>query len=156
MAGSLWRRFEKSEVKLPEGTDEREGAPIPNNMLEFTTKFEAVDRPENTNEIIYKSWMTETELEYISEITEKVNDIMFSRLLKKSIILADFKIEFGRTSNGKILLADEVGTPDGCRFWDRQAYIRGEFKSLDKDVFRKNQGNLSAAYLEIFNRITKD
>lgn len=74
-AGSLWRRFEKSEVKLPEGTDEREGAPIPNN--------------------IYESWMTETELEYISEITEKVNDIMFSRLLKKGIILADFKIEFG-------------------------------------------------------------
>jgi len=52
-------------------------------------------------------------------------------------------------------LADEVGTPDGCRFWDRKAYLRGEFLSLDKDVFRKNKGDLSAAYLEIYNRITK-
>ncbi len=137
VAGSLWRRFEKGEVKLPECTDAREGAPIPNGMLEFTTKFEAVDRPVNTEEIIYEGWMTETELKYISEVTEKVNDIMFSRL-------------------GEILLADEVGTPDGCRFWDRQAYIRGEFVGLDKDVFRKNKGDLSAAYLEIFNRITKD
>jgi phosphoribosylaminoimidazole-succinocarboxamide synthase len=107
VAGSLWRRFEKGEIKLPEDT-------------------------------------------------EKVNDIIFSRLLKKDIILADFKIEFGKTPSGEILLADEVGTPDGCRFWDRQAYIRGEFLSLDKDVFRKNKGDLSAAYLEIFNRITKD
>jgi len=145
VAGSLWRRFEKGEIKLPEDTEAREGAPIPNGMLEFTTKFEAVDRPVNTKQIIYEGWMTETELKYISEVTEKVNDIMFSRLLKKDIILADFKIEFGKTPSGEILLADEVGTPDGCRFWDRQAYIRGEFLSLDKDVFRKNKGDLSAA-----------
>lgn len=156
VAGSLWRRFEKGEIKLPEGTDAREGAPIPNGMLEFTTKFEAVDRPVNTEEILNSKWMTDDELIYIGEMTRKINDIMFERLLRKDIILADFKVEFGKTPAGKILLADEVGTPDGCRFWDRQAYIRGEFVSLDKDVFRKNKGDLSAAYLEIFNRITKD
>lgn len=156
VAGSLWRRFEKGEVKLPEGTDAREGAPIPNGMLEFTTKFEAVDRPVNIEEILNSKWMTEDELIYIGEMTRKINDIMFERLLRKDIILADFKVEFGKTPKGKILLADEVGTPDGCRFWDRHAYIRGEFLSLDKDVFRKNKGDLSAAYLEIFNRITKD
>jgi hypothetical protein len=55
-----------------------------------------------------------------------------------------------------ILLADEVGTPDGCRFWDRNAYIRGELQSLDKDVFRKNNGDLSATYIAIHNRITKE
>lgn len=156
VAGSLWHRFKKGEVKLPEDADAREGAPIPNGMLEFTTKFEAVDRPVNTKEIIYNGWMTETELKYVSEVTEKVNDIMFSRLLKKDIILADFKIEFGKMPSGEILLADEVGTPDSCRFWDRNAYIRGEFLSLDKDVFRKNKGDLSQAYLEIYNRITKN
>jgi phosphoribosylaminoimidazole-succinocarboxamide synthase len=156
VAGSLWRRYERGEIRLPEDTEEREGAPIPNGMLEFTTKFEVVDRPISTEEIHNKGWMTKKELKYISEVAEKVNDIMFSRLLKKDIILADFKIEFGKTPFGEILLADEVGTPDGCRFWDRHAYIRGEFMSLDKDVFRKNKGNLSAAYLEIFRRITKD
>lgn len=156
VAGSLWRRFEKCDIKLPEGTEARDGALIPNGMLEFTTKFEAVDRPVSTEEIVNKGWMTEDELLYLGEVTRNINDMMFSRLLRKDIILADFKIEFGKTSKGKILLADEVGTPDGCRFWDRQGYIRGEFISLDKDVFRKNKGDLSAAYLEIFNRITKD
>lgn len=156
VAGSLWRRFEKGEVKLPEGTDAREGALIPNGMLEFTTKFEAVDRPVSTKEIIDAKWMTEKELKLLSKMTGKINDIMFSSLLHKDIILADFKVEFGKTHEGKILLADEVGTPDGCRFWDRHAYIRGEFLSLDKDVFRKNKGDLSKAYLEIYDRITKD
>lgn len=156
VAGSLWRRHEKGEIKLPEDTEAREGAPIPNGMLEFTTKFEAVDRPVNTKELIYEGWMTEKELRYVSEVTEKINDIMFEHLMRKNIILADFKVEFGKTQDGKILLADEVGTPDGCRFWDRSAYIRGEFLSLDKDVFRKNKGDLSATYIVIHNRITKD
>ena len=156
VAGSLWRRFENGEIKLPEGTDAREGALIPNGMLEFTTKFEAVDRPVSTKEILDAKWMTEKELKQLSEMTGKINDIMFSRLLRKDIILADFKVEYGKTPEGKILLADEVGTPDGCRFWDRHAYIRGEFRSLDKDVFRKNKGDLSQAYLEIYDRITKD
>lgn len=125
-------------------------------MIEFTTKFEAVDRPVSTKEILDSGWMTEKELGYISRITEKINDIMFNHLLRKDILLADFKIEFGRTQDGKTLLADEVGTPDGCRFWDRNAFIRGKFLGLDKDVFRKNNGDLSAAYISIHNRILKD
>lgn len=115
VAGSLWRRFETGEIKLPECTEAREGALIPGGMIEFTTKFEAVDRPANIKEMLDSGWMTEKELDYISRITEKTNDIM-------------------------IFLADEVGTPDGCRFWDRNAFIRGELLSLDKDVFRKNKG----------------
>jgi phosphoribosylaminoimidazole-succinocarboxamide synthase len=156
VAGSLWRRFQKGEIKLPEGTEEREGAPIRNGMLEFTTKFEDMDRPVGKKEILDSRWMTEKELREISDTTERINDIMFERLIRKDIILADFKVEFGKTPDGRILLADEVGTPDSCRFWDRQAYIRGEFVGLDKDVFRKNKGDLTAAYLEIFNRITED
>jgi phosphoribosylaminoimidazole-succinocarboxamide synthase len=156
VAGSLWRRYENKEIKLPDDTEAREGAPIPNGMLEFTTKFEAVDRPVTTQEILDAKWMTEKELEYLREVTGKINSIMFSNLLRKNIIIADFKVEFGKKTNGKIILADEVGTPDGCRFWDRNAYINGELHSLDKDVFRKNKGDLSAAYLEIYNRITKD
>ncbi|MDP2766084.1 MAG: phosphoribosylaminoimidazolesuccinocarboxamide synthase [Candidatus Methanoperedens sp.] len=154
VAGSLWRRFEKGEM-LPENTDAREGALIPAGFLEFTTKFEAVDRPVSAKDILDSGWMTENELKYVAKTTEKINDIMFEHLMRKNIILADFKVEFGKTQDGKILLADEVGTPDGCRFWDRSAYIRGEFLSLDKDVFRKNKGDLSEAYLEIYNRITE-
>ncbi len=155
VAGSLWRRFETGEIKLLECTEAREGALIPGGMIEFTTKFEAVDRPVSIKEMLDSGWMTENELDYISRITEKINDIMFNHLLRKDILLADFKIEFGRTQDGKISLADEVGTPDGCRFWDRNAFISGELLSLDKDVFRKNKGDLSAAYIAIHNRILK-
>jgi len=156
VAGSLWRRFEKGGIKLPDYAEAREGALIPGGMIEFTTKFEAVDRPVSTKEILDSGWMTGKDLDYISRITEKINDIMFYPLVRKDILLADFKVEFGRTQDGKILLADEVGTPDGCRFWDRNSYIRGELLSLDKDVFRKNKGDLSAAYIAIHNRILKE
>lgn len=156
VAGSLWRRFEKGEIELPENTEAREGAPIPGGMLEFTTKFEAVDRPVTTEEILSSAWMTEAEIEYLSSTTRKINDIMFERLSSKDIILADFKVEYGKIPDGKILLGDEVGTPDGCRFWDKNSYAKGELLSLDKDVFRKNKGDLSAAYIAIHKRITEN
>lgn len=64
---------------------------------------------------------------------------MSTCLSPKGIILADFKLEYGKSkASGEILFADEVGTPDGCRFWDKDAYEqRGEILSLDKDVFRQ-------------------
>ena len=70
-------------------------------------------------------------------------------LIKKKIILVDFKIEFGRlTSNPKkIVLADEI-SPDSCRLWDKRSK-----KKLDKDVFRKNLGNLLKAYEEVASRL---
>ncbi|NJD77344.1 MAG: hypothetical protein FIB08_09660 [Candidatus Methanoperedens sp.] len=85
VAGSLWRRFEKGDIKLPAFTEAREGALIPGGMIEFTTKFEAQGRPVNTKEILDSGWMTGKELEYISRITEKINDIMFDCLLRKDM-----------------------------------------------------------------------
>ena len=154
-AGSLLRRYEAGDVKLPEGVEPEEGAPIPGGMIEFTTKFEEVDRPVDRGEILSHGWMNELEIKHITDMTRRINIILSRELYDTGIILADFKVEYGRTKNGEIILADEAGTPDGCRFWDRAEYECGVIKSLDKDVFRKGTGDISVVYGELFERMRK-
>ena len=154
-AGSLLRRHKAGEVELPDGVEPKEGAPIPGGMIEFTTKFEAVDRPVDVKEIQANGWLSEQEIEYVTKLTKRINEILSRELDNAGIILADFKVEYGRISNGEIILADEAGTPDGCRFWDKAEFKNGVIKSLDKDVFRNGTGDLSAAYSELFERMQK-
>lgn len=160
--GSLWRRYKKGEVDISsdffvqEGAKElEEGAPLAKSFLEFTTKFESVDRPITEDEIIENAWMDKGEIEHIKRETIRIGDIMASYLTQKGIILADFKLEFGKSKEeGDIILADEVGTPDVCRFWDKEAYeSSGEIISFDKDVFREGKGDLSEVYFDVCKRI---
>lgn len=154
VAGSILKRHERGE-SLPVEIEPRLGARIPGGMVEFTTKFEEKDRPIDEQEILDNGWLTQDELDYIRECTRRTNSIMSGRLLERGIILADFKIEFGRDKDAaeRILLADEVGTPDGCRFWDMDSYKQGVIESLDKDVYRYEKGDLSDVYLRIHRRI---
>ena len=76
-----------------------------------------------------------------------VNDFMVDFFKKLNIDLIDFKIEFGRTSDGTIILADEI-SPDTCRFWDSATH-----EKLDKDRFRRGMGNVEEAYQEIMKRL---
>jgi len=156
--GSLWKRFKSGELDIPRdflGQGEaREGMPLAKSFLEFTTKFERVDRPITDDEIIASGWMAASELAHITEETIRIGAILRSYLIRRGIILADFKLEYGRSKGGDILLADEVGTPDVCRFWDKEAYERrGAIISLDKDVFRQGKGDLSEVYHEVCRRI---
>ena len=64
-----------------------------------------------------------------------------------NIDLIDFKIEFGKTPDGQIILADEI-SPDTCRLWDATTH-----EKLDKDRFRRDMGNVEDAYQEVFKRI---
>jgi len=153
VAGSLIKRYRAGEVVLPYGVEPEEGASIPDGMIEFTTKFEVVDRPVGKEEILSNGWMSEQEIEYITNITRRINNILSSKLKEAGLILADFKVEYGRNPKNEIILADEVGTPDGCRFWDKAEYDKGNIKSLDKDVFRKDSGDLNAVYVELFERM---
>ncbi len=155
VAGSLLRRYEAGDIVLPEGAEPKEGSPIPGGMIEFTTKFEAVDRPVNTDEIISKEWLNEEEIKYLTDLTKRINQIISQELADSDIILADFKVEYGRTSNGEIILADEVGTPDGCRFWNKDDFEKGVITSLDKDVFRKDSGDLTLTYRKLYNNLKK-
>ena len=83
-------------------------------------------------------------------MTAVINDTLKEFFLKQNINLIDFKIEFGKTADGEILLADEI-SPDTCRFWDATT---GE--KLDKDRFRRDMGNVKEAYVEILKRISEE
>jgi len=156
--GSLWKRYKRGEVDISSDflvqEERREGMPLTKSFLEFTTKFEPIDRPITEEEIMERGWMNRSEIEHIKRETMRIGDIMHSYLTQKGIILADFKLEYGKSKEEDIILADEVGTPDVCRFWDKEAYEkRGEIISLDKDVFREGKGDLSEVYLEVCKRI---
>ncbi|RZN35118.1 MAG: phosphoribosylaminoimidazolesuccinocarboxamide synthase [Methanophagales archaeon ANME-1-THS] len=156
--GSLWKRYNAGELVIEDevlGPGERSaGMPLTRSFLEFTTKFERIDRPVTDDEIIGSGWMAEGELAHVKEETIRIGAILRSYLIQRGIILADFKLEYGRSRRGDIVLADEVGTPDVCRFWDKDAYEQElNFISLDKDVFRQGKGDLSEVYREVCTRI---
>ncbi len=93
--------------------------------------------------------VTYEELNQIYAMTAKVNEVLQGLFAKMGITLVDFKIEFGRTSDGKIVLADEV-SPDTCRLWDSKTN-----EKLDKDRFRRDLGHVIEAYEEIYARLSK-
>ncbi len=126
-----------------------EGMKLPYPLVEFYFKNDELGDPIITEDhaILFK-WSSKEELDQIKEITLKVNSLLSDYFKELGIILVDFKLEFGRDSEGNLILADEV-SPDTCRFWDIQS---GE--KLDKDRFRKDLGNVLGAYEEIWKRIS--
>ena len=90
---------------------------------------------------------TKEELDTISKYAFKVNEFMVKFFKGLNIDLIDFKIEFGKTSDGTIILADEI-SPDTCRFWDSTTH-----EKLDKDRFRRDMGGVEEAYQEIMKRL---
>jgi phosphoribosylaminoimidazole-succinocarboxamide synthase len=87
------------------------------------------------------------EIETIRGLAFRVNDILSAFFLKRGVKLIDFKLEFGRTAAGDLVVADEI-SPDTCRLWDAATN-----EKLDKDRFRRDLGNVKEAYLEILSRI---
>ncbi|WP_246942881.1 phosphoribosylaminoimidazolesuccinocarboxamide synthase [Bacillus pinisoli] len=88
--------------------------------------------------------------EQVAELKEKalgVNEVLVPYFDERNVRLIDFKLEFGVTSEGTILLADEI-SPDTCRLWDKDTN-----EKLDKDVFRRNLGNLTDAYEKLLERL---
>ena len=92
---------------------------------------------------------TYEELNEMYAMTAKINEVLKELFLKMNIKLVDFKIEFGKTSDGEIVLADEV-SPDTCRLWDATTN-----EKLDKDRFRRDLGKVREAYEEILARLQK-
>ncbi|OGH98680.1 MAG: phosphoribosylaminoimidazolesuccinocarboxamide synthase [Candidatus Melainabacteria bacterium GWF2_32_7] len=93
--------------------------------------------------IKYMDSVLEDEIEIVEQLALKVNSILSEYLDTKGITLADFKVEFGKTADGEILLADEI-SPDTCRFWKK-----GTMESLDKDVYREEKGSLIESYCQL-------
>ena len=85
--------------------------------------------------------------EFLKTQARKINAILKDFFIARNLRLIDFKLEFGKLSDGSIILADEI-SPDSCRFWDKDSD-----QKLDKDVFRQDLGNVKVAYEEVLKRI---
>ena len=94
--------------------------------------------------------VTYEELNRIYAMTAKINEVLTDLFKRMNINLVDFKIEFGKTSDGEIVLADEI-SPDTCRLWDMDTN-----EKLDKDRFRRDLGKVREAYEEILARLKKE
>ena len=136
VAGSL-----KKRLPLEEGTELEE--PI----IELYYKNDALGDPMINYYHAKILGVDESEIKEMEKIAFKVNEILKEYFKEKGILLVDFKLEFGKNEKGEIVLADEI-SPDTCRFWDVETK-----KSLDKDVFRFDKGDLISAYEEIYKRI---
>jgi phosphoribosylaminoimidazole-succinocarboxamide synthase len=91
--------------------------------------------------------ITPDELAQITAMARKINIELQKFFFERGLILVDFKLEFGRDSTGKILLADEI-SPDTCRLWDAATH-----EKLDKDRFRRDLGGVEEAYQEVLRRV---
>ncbi len=136
-AGSFSKR-----VGCPEGTE------LKTTILEYCYKDDELGDPMvNDYHILAMGWATREELDTIADYTFRINEFLKAFFKKINVDLIDFKIEFGRTPDGKIILADEI-SPDTCRFWDSTTH-----EKLDKDRFRRDLGNVEDAYAEMMKRI---
>lgn len=124
-----------------------EGFQLLEPTLEFSYKDDALGDPMiNDYFAIAIGAATREEIDRITELAFKVNDVLKELFLEMGIKLIDFKIEFGRYK-GQIILADEI-SPDTCRLWDVETN-----EKLDKDRFRRDLGNVEGAYQEVFKRL---
>lgn len=138
VAGSLAKRLQIEE-----------GTPIKHPVYELCYKNDELGDPFiNEHHAVMLNLATYDELNVIYHLTQEINQLLITFFKRVGIVLVDFKIEFGKDSEGNIILADEI-SPDTCRLWDEKTH-----EKLDKDRFRRDLGSIKEAYQEIFNRIS--
>ena len=125
-----------------------EGIVFDEPTIEFSYKNDDLHDPLiNSYHAVALKLATWDEIALIKKYAFQVNDFLKKTLLECGVTLVDFKLEFGKTADGTIVLADEI-SPDTCRFWDAKT---GE--KLDKDRFRRDLGNVEGAYQEMARRL---
>ncbi len=125
-----------------------EGIVFDEPTIEFSYKNDDLGDPLiNDYHALALKLATKAEIETIKNMAFKTNEVMKAFFKKLNVDLVDFKLEFGRLSDGTIVLADEI-SPDTCRFWDSDTH-----EKLDKDRFRRDMGNVEGAYQEMMKRI---
>ena len=136
-AGSFAKRF---------GVEE--GIVFDEPTIEFSYKNDDLGDPlMNAYHAVALKAATREEIETIKSMAFKVNEVMKQYFDSLNVILVDFKLEFGKTADGKIVLADEI-SPDTCRLWDKTTK-----EKLDKDRFRRDLGGVEEANQEIMKRV---
>ena len=126
-----------------------EGLVFDQPTIEFSYKNDDLGDPLiNAYHALALKLATPEEIGLIKEYAFKVNSYLQAYWKERGVILVDFKLEFGRLSDGTIVLADEI-SPDTCRFWDAET-----MEKLDKDRFRRDLGGVEDAYAEIMGRLS--
>lgn len=116
--------------------------------IEFSYKCDELDDPLlNSYHALALKLATPEEIEIIKKYAFAVNDVLKAFWSECGVTLVDFKLEFGKLSDGTIVLADEI-SPDTCRLWDSKTH-----EKLDKDRFRRDMGGVEDAYAEIMKRL---
>ncbi len=125
-----------------------EGTVLKSTVLEYCYKDDALGDPMiNDYHIFAMGLATKEDLALIADYSFRINDFLRNYLKDVGIDLVDFKLEFGKTPDGTLILADEI-SPDTCRFWDSKTH-----EKLDKDRFRRDLGHVEDAYHEILKRL---
>lgn len=126
-----------------------DGKVLPFVLVEFDYKNDDLGDPKLNDQhcLILELVDNTDELDQLRAMARKVNGILRPYFAEIGLNLVDFKLEFGKNKDGKIILVDEI-SPDNCRFWDIKT---GE--KMDKDRFRQGLGGLKVAYEEVLNRI---
>jgi len=125
-----------------------EGHKMKKPMLEFFLKDDSLGDPLITDAHIEElELVTRAEHDEIEQLALKINETLIAFFAERNVLLVDFKLEFGKDSEGNIVLGDEI-SPDTCRFWDADTR-----EKLDKDRFRRDLGNVEEAYEEMLNRV---
>lgn len=126
----------------------KEGTPLKHTIVEFYYKDDELGDPLLTNaHIELLALATPEEIDTLQTKALEINQVLQPIFKEIGVTLIDFKLEFGKTANGEILLADEI-SPDTCRLWDDKTNNK-----LDKDVFRRNLGSLTEVYEIILSRL---
>lgn len=124
-----------------------EGTPFAEPTVEFSYKNDDLGDPLlNDSHAVAIGAATQKELDLIRDYALKVNEVLKEFWSECGVTLVDYKIEFGKTADGTIILADEI-SPDTCRLWDS-----GTGEKLDKDRFRRDLGGVEDAYTEVMKR----
>ena len=125
-----------------------EGTVLDRPLVEYCLKNDELGDPMVSREhILNFNWLNVMDLDWITEECKRINDFLQGLFRGVGIRLVDFKVEFGKTSNDEIILADEI-SPDTCRLWDEKTE-----RKLDKDIFRKDLGSLVEGYQEVARRL---
>lgn len=136
---------------LAERLGVEEGTKMDSTVLEFCYKDDDLGDPiVNEYHIRAIHLATDEEVKTIADMALKINELLKAHMAAAHMVLVDFKLEFGRTPDGHIILADEI-SPDTCRLWDDAT---GE--KLDKDRFRRDLGKTEEAYQEVMRRLGLD
>jgi phosphoribosylaminoimidazole-succinocarboxamide synthase len=125
-----------------------EGTVLPKTVVELYYKNDDLGDPLiNNSHIDVLGLATPDVVVKLEQYGRQINDILVEYLKSRNVILVDFKLEFGITPQGELILADEI-SPDTCRFWDADTK-----QKLDKDRFRQDLGGVEEAYQEMLRRL---